>query len=180
MKKKFLLILIIALTATATFCQAKDSGKKVPRKAINSLVNEFRHYDEFECLNLGKFMTSVIRKVGALSLYDDDMDAQEREEAKVALSALKSVKGMTIVDYEDCEMEVRQRFNQKMTHLLEGVELLMSAKDEDESVYLYGYVTGDGAKVRDLVIFSPEDGSMICIYGTIDMEKIGALASVAE
>ncbi len=180
MCKKFLLILIIALTATATFCQAKDSGKKVPRKAINSLVNEFRHYDEFESLNLGKFMTSIIRKVGAASLLDDDMDAQEREEAKVALSAMKSVKGITLVDYEDCEPDVRQNFNQRMTKLLEGVELLMSAKDEEDSVYLYGYVTGDGAKVKDLVIFSPGDGSLICLYGTIDIEKIGALASAAQ
>lgn len=86
------------------FCQAqaKPEGKKVPRTAINALINDYRHHDEFESINLGKFMTYLVKKAGAVSLYDDDMDEQERKQAGLAFNAMKSVKGITVVDYEDC------------------------------------------------------------------------------
>ncbi len=179
MKKKLILIMLI-LTAGMALCQAQDSGKKVPRKEINALVNDFRHYDEFESINLGRFMTSIIRKAGAMSAYDDDMDRQEREQTKAAFDAMKSINGMTIVDYEDCSLKVKEKFNRRMNKLLEGVELLMSAKDDEDSVYIYGYVTGDGSKVKDLVLFSPDDGTLLCLYGTIDMDKIGQIVATAE
>ena len=67
-----------------------------------------------------------------------------------------------------------------MRRLLDGVELLMSAKDDDESVYIYGYVSGDGTKVKDLVIFAPDEGALICLYGTIDMDNVGKLVSAAK
>ena len=181
MNKKFLLILIIALMSATPFCFAKDGGKKVPRTAINSLVNEFRHYDEFESINLGKFMTSIIKKAGVISLSaDNDMDNEEKEQLKLVFSAMKSVNGMTIVDFEDCSPEVRRKFNLRMGKLLEGVELLMSAKDDDDSVYIYGCVTGDGTQVRDLVLFSPDDGTLLCLYGTLEMSAVGQLVNAAE
>ena len=125
-------------------------------------------------------MTSIIRKAGAMSAYDDDMDRQEREQTKAAFDAMKSIKGMTIVDYEDCSPKIKEKFNTRMTALLEGVELLMSAKDDEDSVYIYGYVTGNGSKVKDLVLFSPDDGTLLCLYGTIDMDKIGQIVATAE
>ena len=171
---------MLILTAGMALCQAQDSGKKVPRTEINALVNDFRHYDEFESINLGRFMTSIIRKAGAISIYSDDMDRQEREQTKAAFDAMKSIKGMTIVDYEDCSPKIKEKFNNRMTALLEGVELLMSAKDDEDSVYIYGYVTGNGSKVKDLVLFSPDDGTLLCLYGTIDMDKIGQIVATAE
>lgn len=181
MNKKFLLIITLVLAA-AVFCpaQAKPEGKKVPRTAINALINDYRHHDEFESINLGKFMTYLVKKAGAISLYDDDMDGQEMEEARLAFNAMKSIKGITVADYEDCSPKVRRDFNRKMSRLLDGVELLMSAKDDDESVYIYGYVSGDGTKVKDLVIFAPDGGSLICLYGTIDMDNVGKLVNAAK
>lgn len=179
MYKKFLLIMVLVLTTTAGFCRTAEGGKKVPRTAINALVNDFRHYDEFESINLGRFMTSIIRNAGALSAYDEE-DSQEREQTRLAFNAMKSISGMTIVDYEDCSPKIREKFNRRMSALLEGVELLMSAKDDEDSVYIYGYVTGDGSKVKDLVIYSPDEGGLVCLYGTIDMDKIGQLAAAAE
>ena len=179
MYKKVLLIITLVLAATA-LCQAKPEGKKVPRTAINALINDYRHHDEFESINLGKFMTYLIKKAGAISLYADDMDGQEREQAKLAFNMMKSIKGITVADYEDCSPKVRRDFNRKMGRLLDGVELLMSAKDDEESVYIYGYVSVDGTKVKDLVIFAPDEGSLICLYGTIDMDNVGKLVSAAK
>ena len=67
MNKKFLLIITLVLAATV-FCQAqaKPEGKKVPRTAINALINDYRHHDEFESINLGKFMTYLVKKAGAV------------------------------------------------------------------------------------------------------------------
>ena len=180
MYKKLIFTVLLVLAASTALCRAQDSGKKVPRTEINALVNDFRHYDEFESISLGRFMTSIIRKAGAISIYSDDMDKQERKEARLAFDAMKSIKGMTIVDYEDCSPRIKEKFNNKMAALLDGVELLMSAKDDEDSVYIYGYVTGGGSKVKDLVIYSPNDGGLICLYGTIDMDKIGQIVTAAE
>lgn len=172
MYKKVLLLTVIFLTSLP-ICEAYADGKQVPRSAIKALVSEFRHYDEFESISLGKFTTGLLKKAVALGAWTEDKE--DREEARLTLAVMKSVKGITIADYEDCSFEVRHKFNARLCKLLEGVELLMTAKDDGESLYIYGCTDKDGREVRDLVLFSPDDGSLVCVFGTIRMEDIGKL-----
>jgi len=177
MYKKILLVLILAF-ATFAVSNAATEGKKVPRSEIKSIVKEFRRYDEFEGFTLGKFWINVLKGVEKLS--PDDMDDDEKEEMQNFFKLMKSIDGLIVADYEDCSAEVKAKFNARMSKALEGVELLMEEKDEDDIVRIYGYVDKDGTEIKDLVIFSPDEGNFMCMLGTLKMENLEELAKSSK
>ena len=125
---------------------------------------------DMDFVSIGGIGISLI-KIGAKHSDDDD--------AKAALAAFKGVKRLVVADYEDSEPRVRERFNKKISAALEGCEMLMEAKDEGESIRIYGTPSADGSKINDIVVFSPESGAFICMFGIIDADKIGEIAETA-
>ncbi len=85
-----------------------------------------------------------------------------------------------MADYEDCSAEVKAKFNARMSKALDGVELLMEAKDDGELVRIYGYVDKDGTEIKDLVIFSPEEGELVCMFGTLRMEQLEGMVNSSK
>ncbi len=169
MYKKLIIVLILAF-ATFAVSNAATEGKKVPRSEIKSIIKEFRRYDEFEGLSLGKFWLNILKGIDKLS--PDDMDDDEKEEMQNFFKLMKSIDGLIVADYEDCSAEVKAKFNARMSKALEGVELLMEEKDEEDLVRIYGYVDKAGTEIKDLVIFSPDEGNFVCMLGTLKMEHL--------
>ena len=62
---------------------------------------------------------------------------------------------------------------------MNGCELLIEAKDEGEKVSIYGTSSRDGSRISDIVMFAPDDGALICFFGTIDAARLGELAASA-
>lgn len=83
---------------------------------------------------------------------------------------------IAVAEYEDCDANVRDRFNEKVAKALENSELLMEVKDEEDMVRIYGTITEDGDKIKDCVIFIPEDYTLVCIFRTIPMKALMKLA----
>ncbi len=169
MYKKLIIVLIVAF-ASLVVCNAATEGKKVPRSEIKSIVKEFKRYDEFEGLTIGKFWLNLLKSVEKLS--PDEMDDDEKEEMQQFFKLMKSIDGLIVADYEDCSAEVKSKFNARMSKALEGVELLMEEKDEDDVVRIYGYVNKDGTEIKDLVLFSPGEGNFMCMLGILKMENL--------
>ncbi len=178
MYKKLIIALILALATFSLSSAATDGGKKVPRTEIKSIVKDFKRYDDFESVTIGKFMMKLIKSVETMDI--DDMDDDESKEFENVMKLMKSLDGMIAADYEDCSEAVKAKFNSRMTKALDGVELLMESKDDEDHVYIYGYVTKDGEEIKDLVIFSPEEGNFMCLLGTLKMEYLGELAKSAN
>ena len=98
----------------------------------------------------------------------DGNDKDTRE----ALTALKGIKGLTIISYEDAEAVLKQKINGKVEKMLKGVELLMEAKDDGETMRIYGTFNEKTGKVSDVGIFSPTDGTFIFLVGSFNLEDI--------
>ena len=170
--------MILALATFTLGSAATDGGKKVPRSEIKSIVKDFKRYDDFEGISLGKFMMRLIK--GAAKMAPEDMNDDDLKEMDKAFKLMESLDGLIAADYEDCSEAVKEKFNARMAKALDGVELLMEEKDEEDHVYIYGYVSKDGTEVKDLVIFSPSEGNFMCLLGTLKMEYLGELAKSAN
>lgn len=131
---------------------------------IQTLINEYRHQDGFETISVGplgmSFLNAVIRHSG-------DMDREDLE----ILHSFDRIKRLTIVDFEDAETSVRERFTRKVERLLSGMELILEAKDDGDRFSIYGIE--DGGTVRDCILYNP-GGMLLCIRGSVNLEKLMA------
>lgn len=167
--KKLIIALALAVLPLAGY--AKDKESSVPMERLMSLVSEYSGHDGFEVVKLGSFGTSMLKtamKIAAAKDGDDDI--------KTAMKLMKGVKKMAIVDYEDCTPAVKNAFNTRLQRLLGSAELLMEFKDDDESMKVYGIVEGDGSEVRNFVMHAQQDGALICLFGTIQIDTIMEIA----
>jgi hypothetical protein len=53
-------------------------------------------------------------------------------------------------------------------------------KDEEETVNIYGTSVNGGESIDDLMIFIPEDCTLVCILGSISAERIADLIEKAN
>lgn len=130
---------------------------------IQNLVNQYRYREDIDVISVGPMGMSFLRMVaGASSGLDRDV--------LNFLSLTRGVKRITIVDFEDSD--VRDNLAGKIERELEGMELIMEAKDDGESVRIFGH--DDGKTIRDFILYT-SDGTLILTRGRVDAEKIIAL-----
>ncbi len=164
--KKILCIVMVGLglltASTAAFCAAKEDSHKTE---VKKLIKEFDRKKGFEAINLGSFAISLMKAAA-----DEDDDTAQ------AARMMDELKGLTIVDMEDCAFSVKAEFREKFTAIMGEDGLLMSVKDDGEDVLFYGNISADGKTVNDLIIYCPDDGEMICFWGCISTEGMAELA----
>lgn len=161
--KKAIITICIALSTTLS------AWAGTPAK-IDNLVRQFKGQEGFEVVTLGRLGMSLMRT--AVSL-DKDLDREDRE----ALNAFKGIKKLTIVDFEDASPAQKARFCAKIENVLEDMELVMEAKDGEETLRIYGIE--DGSRIRDCILYS-SDGALLFAAGSIDMDRIGELMELEK
>lgn len=182
MKRILFAILLAALTFTG--CAGRsgkshDSVKQGELKSdIYSLLSEYKSQSGFEMIRLGSFGTALMRS--GLSLAAKTDEEADDEDLHKALSVVKGVKGIAIVDYEDVKLTVRDEFNARLKAIFDRSELLMEAKDEDDDMLIYGSVSEDGGTLSDMVLYVPEDCALICLFGNIPSEAIAEIAAASS
>ena len=162
MKKAFITI-IIALAAGLSAWAGK------PAK-VHSLVNQYKHHEGFEVVSLGRLGTSLIK--GAISL-SSDLDREDRK----ALKVFTDIKRLVIVDFEDADPAVKERFARKLERILDDMELILEANEDGERVQIFGIE--DGSRVKDCILYS-SDGAVIITEGGIDFDKVGQLMELQQ
>lgn len=182
MKRILFAILLAALTFTGCAGRSgksQDSVKQGELKSdIYSLLSEYKSQSGFEMIRLGSFGTALMRS--GLSLAAKTDDEADDEDLHKALSVVKGVKGIAIVDYEDVKLTVRDEFNARLKAIFDRSELLMEAKDGDDDLLIYGSVSEDGSTLKDMVLYVPEDYALICLFGNIPSEAIAELAAASS
>ena len=159
--KKFLLILTLLMPLAAF---AAEPAKSVSRSAIASIVSEFRHYDGVEVVKLGRLATGALKGVvSAVGITDPD--------TREALKLIEGLKGLTVVEYEDAPSDIRYRMDRRIERALQKCELLMEAKEDDGTMRMFGSVDDSGT-VRDFVIYAPDSGTLICLFGKMSMDVL--------
>ena len=156
--KKGILTLLLALTVVC------GAWAGTPEK-IGSIVKQFSQREGFEVMRLGRFLLGTIRAAATL---DADVD----EEDRAVLDAFMGIRNLTVVDFEEASESDKARFCRKVERVLDKQELIMEAKENGETVRIYGIE--DGNKLRDIILYS-SDGSLISMSGSIGLEHVGEL-----
>ena len=171
---------MVMLLAVANVCEAR---KTPSRSRIQGLVNDMRvearlagvsaeservvlpgikvvSESNIEMVSIGGIGMKLGKAVSGLS----------RE-----IPAVRGISSMLVVSYEDCPDTIKEKFNSKMARELNGCEVLMEAKDSEDKVTIYGTSSGDGSRISDIIMFVPNDGALICFFGTINAEDLADL-----
>lgn len=158
------------MTLLAAASGAMPVRAAVPSGKIISLINEFQSKENFEVVKFGALGTSVVKAIARSSAFKDS-DKETRD----AMSVLKGIKRVAIVEYEDSAEDVRSRFTRKLDRILANSEILVEAKDKDDIMRVYGVVNSDASLVKDVVIYVPSDCTLICLFGSVPMDSLNKI-----
>jgi hypothetical protein len=147
---------------------AARAGELNPQ--LRSLVSSYKGTEGFEIVDIGGIGLGLL-KAAAKS-------AAETPEDREALKLFNGLKRLTIVDFSDAAPETREKFLRKANRILQGGEMLMEAKDGDETVRIFGTSSEDGSLLEDIALLAGD--ALIFVRGSIRADQIGALMKQAD
>ena len=162
--KKILLTLSLVLCLVPTAWAGNPAGK------IRTLMNEFRDEPGFEVVDMGPLALGLIRAAARTEAKNDD--------DRKALQVFKDIKRLTILDFSDAEASRKEKFLRKAKRVLADEEMLMEAKDDGETVRIYGLSNAAGNILEDIIILAGD--ALISVRGKIRADLIGELVNQAE
>ena len=162
--KKILLTLCMVLCLVPTAWAGNPAGK------LRTLVNEFRDEPGFEVVDMGPVALGLIRAAARGEV--------KTEEDRKALQIFKDIKHLTVLDFSDAEASRKEKFLRKATRVLSEEEVLLEAKDDGETVRVYGMSNAAGDILEDIIILAGD--ALISVRGKIRADLIGELVNQAE
>lgn len=144
----------------------------VNTRRVISAIRDYRYEPGFEVVSVGKLWMGLTRIAAGLAV--------ETEEERRALSILNNIDKIVVVEYEDASEAKRREFDSRLSRLLDRAEKIVEVKDEEDILYIYGTSVNDAESIDDLMIYIPEDCTLICILGSISAEKIADLIKMAN
>ena len=141
-----------------------------PSGKIRTLVNDFRSEPGFEVVDMGPVALGLIRAAarGEVKTEDD----------RKALQVFKDIKRLTILDFSDADASRKEKFLRKARRILADEEMLMEAKDDGETVRIYGLSNAAGNILEDIIILAGD--ALISVRGKIRADLVGELVNQAE
>ena len=149
---------------------AAQAGQKTQNPELRNLVSSYKGTEGFEVVDLGGGAMGLMRAAARAAV--------ETEEDRQALEMLKSIKRLTAVDFSEAPESARESFLRKVKRILANDVLLMEAKDEGETIRVYGSSSKDENLLEDIVILAGD--GLLCIRGTIRVDQIEALMQQAD
>lgn len=168
MKKIIFVTLSLWLTVFASIAESRN----VNTGNIINTISEYRNESGIHVISVGKLGLGLAKVAARLSA--------ESEEDKAALAILNGINEVIVVNYEDAAEAKQKELNSKLSKLFNNAEKILEVKDEGETVNMYGTSGNDGKSIDDLMIFIPEDCTLVCILGSISAERIADLIKIAN
>ncbi len=159
--KKTLIIISLVICTVCSACAVSPAR-------VSALAREYNGKEGFEVVSMGRFLISAIGVAARAEADPEDV---------AALKAFKGIKHLTIVDFEDASAADKSSFQTKLGDIFDKMDLILEAKEDGDDVKIFG--KADGEKLRDIIIYC-KDEALICVNGSIDMDKIGALIDAVE
>ena len=150
--------------------EGSSEGSNIQSGKLLALINDYRDKEGFDVITVGSLGTSIIKKMIVNNL--DKVD----EKTKSLFKAIEGIKKIAVVDFGSSDAAVRTEFIQKMEKLLSRSQLLMEIKDSEDKLYMYGVVGRKNNKVSDFVLYNPDGGNVICLFGSIPLDSLANLA----
>ena len=168
MKKIIFVTLGLLIASFVSIAENKD----VDAKDIINTISDYKDVPGIEVISIGKLGLGLAKGVANLSA--------ESEEEKAILAILNGVNKLVVISYEDAASAKQKELNTKLSKLLNNAEKILEFKDEKETVNIYGTSVNGGESIDDLMIFIPENYTLICTLGSIQAEKIADLIKIAN
>lgn len=166
MKRLLLLISILLPLSSGSAAPARSASKA----RVATVIAECRSMQGAEVLHLGRLATAGLK--GALRLSaGHDPDVRE------ALRVMKGIRSVSIFYFDECSEADKTRIVQRLDQALDGNEMLLEARDGREKMQLYGLVDMETDHIRNFVLYAPEEGALICLFGTLSVETLSGLIS---
>lgn len=163
MKRIIAIVLIFALM-TGMPVDASSRKKQTYPGGLTSLVREYSKKEGFDIVSVGSFGLGLVRMIAKASA-----DSPEDKESLKILDGLNKV---IVVEYAGADISIRKEFTEKVGIILDGAEKILEAKDDGETVNIYGTSADKGDSIDDIIIYVPEDCALVCLFGEISMERI--------
>lgn len=144
--------------------QARKSGIETDRESVTLPGIKVVSDSKIEMVSIGGVAMKLGKRLGGLNKE---------------IPAIRGINSMLVVSYDECPDHIKDLFNAKMSKELSGCELLMEAKDGGEKMSCYGTTTNDGDRISDIIMFVPNDGALICFFGTISAKDLSELVNEA-
>ena len=162
--KKLLISLMMVLSLSATAWAGGQHTK------LRNLVADYKLNKGFEVVDIGTVGMGLLKMAARISV--------DNEEDRQALELFKHIKRLTVVDFSDAEPDTRDRFLHRANSILSEGEMLMEAKDNGETVRIFGTSSDDGTLLEDVAILAGD--ALIFIRGYIRTDQIEALMKQAD
>ena len=140
-----------------------------PSGKIRTLVNDFRDQPGFEVVEMGPVALGLIRAAARGEVKNDD--------DRKALQVFKDIKRLTVLDFSDADAAHKEKFLRKAKRILADEEMLMEAKDDGETVRIYG-LSNVSDILEDVIILAGD--ALISVHGKIRADLVGELINQAE
>ncbi|MBR6864890.1 MAG: DUF4252 domain-containing protein [Bacteroidales bacterium] len=158
----FTLVMLLGLGTAAL------AGEQNPQ--LRSLVSAYKGTEGFEIVDIGGIGLGLLKAAAR--------NAADSPEDREALKLFNGLKRLTVVDFSDAPADKREKFLRKANRILNDSELLMEAKDNDETVRIYGSSSKDGSLLEDIALLAGD--ALIFIRGTIRTEQVTELMKQAD
>lgn len=160
----------IILILTVLFLSTGGIAGNVRKTGLTALIYEYKGYDGVELVKLGPIETSLLKSaIRASAKRDDGPDSEQ------ILKIIRGVRRLIVFDYDDCEQVVKDKINKKLNRIFKDSELLMEAKDGDDTMQMFGVTDEKCGTVSDFILYNPGECSLICIFGKISMDAVAKL-----
>jgi len=167
--KKFIFAIMVALMLPLGNADARKRNVS----DMTELIREYKGHEDFEYISVGNFLLSLAKGMAKSEARgDSDMIA--------GLSLLDGIKHITIADYSDCRQGVKAAFTADVRRILEDMDLIMEAKSDDSTMKIYGSMNASASVLNGLVLYTPQEETVICIDGKISIDDLGAIVADAR
>ena len=141
-----------------------------PNRQLRNLVSDYRGTEGFDVVDIGGLGLSLLKAAARTGA--------ETPEDRAALKLFDGLKRLTVVDFSEAAPEVKDKFRRKVNRILAGQEMLLEAKDGDETVRIYGTSSDDGDLLEDIALIAGE--ALIFVRGSVRGDQIAALIAQAN
>lgn len=165
---KKILVIILASVLSLSVMAAKSSPDERSRAELAQTIQEFSSDPDIDVVEIGSLGTSLLKTIAKWGAIGD-------KDMQMAVKLMKNLKKISIVDYSSCKQDVKDNFTRKVSGLLSQDNLLMEAKDGGDSMKIYATPDKSGDNLKDIILFSPDNQALICLFGSVSMDAVAKI-----
>ena len=167
---KKIIFAVLSLWLTACSCIAEN--KHVNTNNVINTIGEYKDVSGVQVISVGKLILGLGKFAAKLSF--------DSEEEKAALEILNCIDKVVVINYEDTAEAQKNELNARFSDLFNQAETILEVKEDGATVKIYGTSVNEGESIDDLMIFIPEEYTLICVLGSISADKVGELIKIAN